>query len=195
MRLLECRDEGKRREEADMRIDPARERFKAAEISRERTDDRLIINVNPMLFNRFIEMVNDVIPHILVDGMAAAAMLRLGDEAAVDLAFASGLDAAPGKLGIADAARAREETDGDVRKAVLRGQALLPDFRQHALPILEYQHVLSIVVDVAAPFFYILAFQEIQQLPVGIEHRPWLLRPAHVKTAGEMFQYVRGLMQ
>ena len=65
--LLEDRDEGPRREEADLRVYPASQGLHAAELARHRADDRLIIDLNPMLLDGLIEVRDDAIADIAVD--------------------------------------------------------------------------------------------------------------------------------
>ena len=67
-RFLECGDEIGRRQAAERRRLPARERFEAAELARERAHDGLVENLDVAFFERLVEML----AHVALHGELAA---------------------------------------------------------------------------------------------------------------------------
>ncbi len=122
--LLEDRDEGPRREEADLWINPASQGLHAAELARQRADDRLIVDLDPMVLDGLVEMRDDMVADIAVDDLTRQRDVDLLDHAVVDRAVHLRLDTASRDIRIADAVRARKENcfagpqdDGTTRKA------------------------------------------------------------------------------
>ena len=57
--LFEDADEERRRQEAPVRIIPAREAFHRAELPRDRAHDGLVVNPYPVLLNGLVEVLDD----------------------------------------------------------------------------------------------------------------------------------------
>lgn len=90
VRFLEHGDEVRGREAAMRRGLPARERLDAADLSSERADDGLVVDLEEALLKRSVEVLADVV----ADGVALAHLLRVGGPAMVRIA----LDGIAGEL-------------------------------------------------------------------------------------------------
>lgn len=118
LRLFEGRNEGSRGQKADLRINPA-ESVKAAEITGQRVDYRLVINLDPAVFDGIVDMMDDVLTHFLVDGRARRAAFRIADQAVKQQRAVFFPDEAARKFDKARAAEAGNDADQDMAESFL----------------------------------------------------------------------------
>ena len=191
--LLEDRDEGPRREEADLRVYPASQGLHAAELARHRADDRLIIDLNPMLLDGLIEVRDDAIADIAVDHDTRARDIDFLYCAIVDRPVRLRLDTASRDIRIADAARAREEMAAGMVEALRRFRQLMQDVPLDARAVVHRDEMECPPLRMAVEVFKVAAVKQPYRLLIGIEQAVRFLAFRNIETAGQVLHDTREL--
>ena len=191
--LLEDRDEGPRREEADLWVYPASQGLHAAELARYRADDRLVIDLDPMLLDGLIEVRDDAIADIAVDHSARARDIDFLYCAIVDRPVRLRLDTAPGDIRIADAVRARKEMAAGMVEALRRFRQRMQDVLLDARTVVHRDEMECHARRMAVEVLKIAAVKQPYRLLIGIEQAIRFLAFRNIETAGQVLHDTREL--
>ena len=191
--LLEDGDEGPGREKADLRVYPASQGLHAAELARYRADDRLVIDLDPMLLDGLIEVRDDAIADIAVDHDTRARDIDFLYCAIVDCSVRLRLDTASRDIRIADAARAREEMAAGMAEALRRFRQLMQDVPLDARTVVHRDEMERHSLRMAAEVLKVAAVQQPHHLLIGIEQAVRFLSLRNIETAGQVLHDAREL--
>ena len=191
--LLEDRDERPRREKADLWVNPASQGLHAAELARYRADDRLVIDLDPMLLDGLVEMADDMVADIAVDHSARARDIDFLYCAIVDRPVRLRLDTASRDIRIADAARAREEMAAGMVEALRRFRQRMQDVPLDARTVVHRDEMECHARRMAVEVLTIAAVKQPYRLLIGIEQAVRFLAFRNIETAGQVLHDTREL--
>lgn len=187
--LFQDGDEGRRCEEADLWVDPAGQGLHAAELTRQRADDRLIVNLDPVILDGLIEVADDIIADVAVHRDARQRDIDFLQRAITDLAMRLRLDDAPRDVRIADAARAREEMAAGMVEAVISLGQFMHDFLLHARTVIHRDDMEGIAIDMSVKLIKVAAVKQPQHFLIGVEQPERLLRLRNIETTRQVLRY------
>ena len=178
-----------------MRVDPASQGLHATELARQRADDRLVVDLDPMVFNGFIEMADDVVADVTVHGNTRQGNVDLLHRAVVDRPICLCVDKTARDIRIADAARAREEMPLDMVETAMLLCQLMLDVVLDANAVIHCKEVLRHAFCMAAELLLIETVKQLQHFIIDIEEAMRRLCLDDVEAAGQILDDTRKLAQ